>query len=658
VNYFDSVIFHAFLIIFIIFIFSFPLAYSSTDPKELESSGIDPSLMVDLTEYTPEVTEVKIVPDPPLPNESIKIFARVIDKYGEVLNGTLSYSTGKWNTSNNIKMRLINGIYSNGTYLATIPGQEENTTVDYRLYFKDNLGYSYNYTNQQYIVPVLSNDTTPPNFVDVGAETGTTIRTPTELYAQIEDNSISNLKTLKNVTIFYFTSSNQTISNRTIFYFTSSNQTISNRTMTYDVINYNYMGSIDPFFRNTTLLYWIKACDYSNNCNTKPQITEPPKILNITSSQAESEIDNSIIINTNILNIDVANMSSRFEIQVGSGNLDGDKIPHIPFIQGENFDYNNNKSITNMDIFELPLKHITLKGDPDIVRFSSERESEQVSLFGNPETYPFDTYNLNLVLAIPVSNINITEGTSEIDESVMDNWEASDLKVSEIDNKNSTIRNLLKKCKNDTGNFSSSFLCISYLRDNGNSASSDEYSFAQIQIGFHRNYTILAIIIPIIAIFFLLGAIFILDIEELGNRLTLSLGVFALIFTLPDVIERMKPQILQIPSVAESLISIIIISTIAFTVSSIISNVSSIKQHPTAWIWIDRIIFFGISGIIIYYMVNYRPDLTIWLLPLILFGLGYGLLVRIFKGKEKTSPSKGNSKRWHVFGTQESKKSY
>ena len=45
---------------------------------------------------------------------------------------------------------------------------------------------------------------------------------------------------------------------------------------------------------------------------------------------------------------------------------------------------------------------------------------------------------------------------------------------------------------------------------------------------FQRNYTILILVVPLLAIFYLLGAIFIFDnsMDQIGNRLTLTLGIY------------------------------------------------------------------------------------------------------------------------------------
>jgi hypothetical protein len=147
-----------------------------------------------------------------------------------------------------------------------------------------------------------------------------------------------------------------------------------------------------------------------------------------------------------------------------------------------------------------------------------------------------------------------------------------------------------------------------------------------------RNYAIAIIVIPIISIFFLLGAIFIFknSPDNIGNRLTLTLGIFALLFTLPEIIDSMKPQT-STPTIADSMLSIIIIATIAFTISSIISSSSIIQKWLSKhYTWIDGLVFFIVSGFVIAYFNIYLLDSQLWwLVPVIIFGLGYGLLLRL-----------------------------
>jgi hypothetical protein len=74
------------------------------------------------------------------------------------------------------------------------------------------------------------------------------------------------------------------------------------------------------------------------------------------------------------------------------------------------------------------------------------------------------------------------------------------------------------------------------------------------------------------------------------------------------------------------------VATIAFSVSSVISGSPVIRnKFPRGSIWIDRIVFFVVSGIIIWYFSIYQIyplEITLWIVPVIIFGLGYGLLLR------------------------------
>jgi hypothetical protein len=113
--------------------------------------------------------------------------------------------------------------------------------------------------------------------------------------------------------------------------------------------------------------------------------------------------------------------------------------------------------------------------------------------------------------------------------------------------------------------------------------------------------------------------------------------VFALIFTLPEVINSMKP-FASGPTIADSLLTVIIIASIAYTLGSVISSNSMIKERaPLLYRWTDKIVFLLISGTVIGYLGTYPLDIVLWLIPVILFGLGYGLLLRIVGIRPKVS---------------------
>jgi hypothetical protein len=281
--------------------------------------------------------------------------------------------------------------------------------------------------------------------------------------------------------------------------------------------------------------------------------------------------------------------------------------------------------------------------------------NKSLNLIGEPARYPFDKYYLNLVFAIPFAIPRTDTSVNNIvdfNDLVRASWSPPDYNASYplssinrdklipvfnrifgLDQKGSpTICDVIKRTPQMV-NLSqipfSSVLC-EYDTD---------YTTANVKIDFTRNYAIAVIVIPLIAIFYLLGAIFIFESspDNISNRLTLTLGIFALIFTLPEVINSMKPATSG-PTIADSMLSIIIIATIAFTISSVISSSSIIRNwFPNRYTWIDGIVFLIVSGLVVAYFSNFPFDITIWLIPIIVFGLGYGLLLRIL-GVKITKP--------------------
>jgi hypothetical protein len=157
-------------------------------------------------------------------------------------------------------------------------------------------------------------------------------------------------------------------------------------------------------------------------------------------------------------------------------------------------------------------------------------------------------------------------------------------------------------------------------------------TFLEVDFELNRGYDIAAILIPLLAIFYLLGAIFVFESkpENTGNRLALSLGIFALTFTLPGIINSMKPAAPG-PTIADTLLSIIVIAAIAYTISTVIGSSSALrKRFPRRHTWIDGIVFLFVSSIVIFYFASsfYPIEITVWLFPVIIFGLGYGLLLK------------------------------
>ncbi len=162
--------------------------------------------------------------------------------------------------------------------------------------------------------------------------------------------------------------------------------------------------------------------------------------------------------------------------------------------------------------------------------------------------------------------------------------------------------------------------------------------FLHLALRFDRNFSIYTIMIPLVAIFILLGGIFLLPVSEVSNRLTMTLGIFAFLFTFAPIIDGMKPLSVHNPTIADFLISVTMIATIVFSVFSIGGFVlyRKYKNKFTGakwWILIDGIAFLIVLFGILFYnpMIHYPIDITIWLIPTILVSLGYGLIGRILK---------------------------
>jgi hypothetical protein len=566
----------------------------------------------DTEQYRPRV-DVKRSIESPTSQSEVEIIAKVIDKYGRIENASLYYSINDGIIWNRTDMDLINGNPSNGTFSAIIPRQKENTTVSYKLYLEDNLGYSYNSTKEEYFIPDLSTDTTPPEIVEFGLEEPI-IGFPTNLFAYVSDNSIPGPK---NVTIIYSTDSN------------ANNYT---RIMDYDIISDEYTGTIEPIFKNTNVTYYLKACDYSNNCHS----TEP-QIFAITGSADQLARFNKIIINPMISGLDIRNLKA--EAQIGIEGKGIDEVPLHYFIEVINVDETNYQ---NSESFYFPINvtntlNLTSESEVqgsrvfNIVNDKDLPFKTSISLLGDLTKYPFDNYYLNLILVVPVSNSRVILNTPQFTNFVTQEWIAS----SKIFNTTNDTSYSPDVCNENVENITNTFYCL--LTD-----VNEDISYVNLVITFQRNNLIptintTIIIIPLLAIFFLLGTIFMLEstTDHLSNKLAVTIGIFGFLFSFTPIINEVKPsRTLGVLTVADFLIAILLIATIIFSTSSVISSSSSIrKRYPRHWVWIDRIVFVFVSIVIIYFSFFYPSDITLWLVPFILFGLGYGLLIRLFRSK-------------------------
>jgi hypothetical protein len=257
-----------------------------------------------------------------------------------------------------------------------------------------------------------------------------------------------------------------------------------------------------------------------------------------------------------------------------------------------------------------------------------------LALLGEPIRFPFDKYQLNLVLAIPFRNITMQDVSGSFSSGVNSSWIPS-IAYSLVDSHNIGIQSNFSTINPISKSEQYIFPWSSAINDTTSGRTASNFTFVNLNTSFQRNNTIAAIIIPLFAIFYLLGAIFILGrtFEQLAIRVAITLSIFAFLFTFTPIINSIKPLTSNnIPTIADFLVTIIIVATIVFTVSSVVGSVISIsiKDNHSLIAWIDRIAFLIIAVTLIYYGSSYPLDITVWLLPVILFGLCYGLLLRIF----------------------------
>jgi len=539
------------------------------------------------------------------PNTNVTISANVTDKFGTIRNATLSYSVDYGLNWVDLPMNLTWGDRSNGTYSGVIPSQPENSTTKYRLSIMDDLGYSYthsgNYSNYD-----LKEDVKPPVISSVFVKNNINPSTVSRATvspgqnASVQANVTDDLSGVKNVSLIYSTMT------------PTKNTSVPMSLSSGNFLNGSYNGQIMAFNAKTIVSYFVKACDYAGNCNKPLSHHYKYSVANI--------LPPSIIIgfNTRISNLDPSNLTAKIKI---TGDIQNAKSVNQSLVLGKNIEgigLDIHNFTTSTGHFYIPLNS------------SNEIVAQSIDpLYGDQSRYPFDYYNASLLVAIPIKNLTtkqFSENPPQLDRLQGASWNAMFPEVIRIDKQHQypVLQGLRNDCKEIVGMEGSPYLCPV------GSAKDYNYTFMNVNMKFIRNYnSIGAIIAPIIGIFYLLGAIFILTGDQLGNRLTLALSVFALIFTLPQFVKDLKP-LTSTPTVADVLIGIIIVAAIGYTVSSVIYSVIRTRSRR----FIDRIAFIVIAGIAFYVLVNYPLDIGLWLIPVVILGLGYGLIIQAVRSKK------------------------
>ena len=354
------------------------------------------------------------------------------------------------------------------------------------------------------------------------------------------------------------------------------------------------------------------------------------------------------------LNINNLSAPSRFFVK---GELPSRDIP--PDTTNNSIKVVNEESNRGIyaNYFELPLiiDHQSTRAqhqlypNPLSVFHSNNNTNSSLKVSGDPTLFPFDNYSINLVFAIPFKNITfqvIKPSYSTVFNSI---W------IADRDNSSISVDNI--GIKNNTAGIYTGLIKTQYIfpdssgiaNGSGVVGPKSNFSFVNVHFSFNRNSSGYAITIPLFAIFFLLGTIFILEKREkkeinLTIRVTITIGIFAFLFTFVPIVNQTRPltTLNNTPTIADFLITIIILATITFTISSVLSDLG-IEKYKRFASWVDVLAFLLITGITIDYVSIYPPNIRSQLIPiilLILFGLGYGLLFRIPRLLETLWPSK------------------
>jgi hypothetical protein len=472
--------------------------------------------------------------------------------------------------------------------------------VKYKLYFEDNLGYSKNVAfEKEYTV---SEDKDAPwgdsNFDPLLMKSGQIV-----IGAIVADDESG----VKNATLYYSTENSHNYSS------------VKMELMQGDMWNGEYLGCILPLRAGTGILnYYVIAHD---NAGNEDEIFDDNFAVEFPAEIYLPETP-PVHFDTRVVNVDIRN-NMKAEVQIGvngSTIVNETAYDENPYIDGISEDVSRFRNRDNF--FEVPLK-IELIQDPLYLFYNNPNQNatKLLSMLGYPSLFPFDKYYIHLFFAVNRKDAKITYDQSTLD-SLKSAWDISSY-AQTIDN-NYLINEIGSKCLVPE----SAVLCPHANREDQTNGT----TFLEVNFEIKRGYDIAAILIPLLAIFYLLGAIFVFESkpENTGNRLALSLGIFALTFTLSGIINSTKP-VAPSPTIADTLLSTIVIAAIAYTISTVISGSSAIrKRFPKHHTWIDGIVFLFVSIIVIFYFASglYPIEITAWLFPVIIFGLGYGLLMK------------------------------
>jgi hypothetical protein len=223
---------------------------------------------------------------------------------------------------------------------------------------------------------------------------------------------------------------------------------------------------------------------------------------------------------------------------------------------------------------------------------------EELQLKGNPWNYPFDKYETRLSFKINVSDLKI-----DFPERIYANADV---------NQFWEIRIVKEESK------------VTYGKD---------FSQLDLKVEFTRNLDILPLQLALVGSFFLIGSTFMIANKDLGNRLLITIGVFALIFSFYQLVEPTKPYAFGNATYADVSIALLIFVTIVYMLVSIfvaiVLNKKAFLGNLKKEVWFYIPIIVSMMIVVSLATWNYAYEEAGWVTFATQIGLFAGFLIRV-----------------------------
>ncbi|HEX7034053.1 MAG TPA: hypothetical protein VF172_13725, partial [Nitrososphaera sp.] len=236
------------------------------------------------------------------------------------------------------------------------------------------------------------------------------------------------------------------------------------------------------------------------------------------------------------------------------------------------------------------------------------------TMFGNPLAFPFDKYDLYQVVTFPEKTVDIDYDVFEFNPYLRENWVVSGI----INNEIRTLENATEISRT-----------------------------IRIERSLPQTFGIMA---PIVAGFFLLGATTILrhSISELAVKMTIVVGVFALIFSVTPLISDRAPFSYGLYTAADGLVTALLVMNLVYAILAIISY----RYEKTRGRH-EYLVGLVVGLAVILLAIPFKWEEAYPLIFLFLLGLSYGFVTRpawsMIGAKLKWKKDKTSKRLSHIY---------